>query len=189
MIGGHFPLWNGLWPLWYILYKIWYILYKIWYILHKIWYILKNIWYIQSLSYRNLYLITHGPFISLEIFGKWLKVVPYFKTDFGTLGTSLRKFDTSNPWANRTPISFPIVHFFLWRPSGSDWRLFPTLEQILATLVHPILELPGPLSYYPWSIHSFRGLWKVIGGHSLLQNKLWNPRYILKKIWYIQSLS
>ena len=119
VIGGHSPHQNKLWHSWYIIYKIWYIIYKIWYILHKIWYILKNIWYIQSLSYRNLYLIIHGPFIFLGIFGKWLEVVSYFEMNFGTLGTSLRKFDTSNPWANGTPISFPMVYFFIWRPLGS----------------------------------------------------------------------
>ena len=28
----------------------------------------------------------------------------------------------------------------------------------------------------------------MIGGHSLFRKELWNPRYILKKIWYIESL-
>ena len=50
---------------------------------------LKKIWYIQSFSYWDLYLITHAPFIPLEIFGKWLEVVSYSETDFGTLGASL----------------------------------------------------------------------------------------------------
>ena len=122
----------------------WYIVYKIWYIFHKIWYILKNIWHIQSLSYPNLYFITHGPFIPLGIFGKWLEVVPYFEMNFGTLGISLRKFDTSNPWANETPISFPIVHFFPWRPLESDWRSVPTLKWAIAPLVYPLQNLVHP---------------------------------------------
>ena len=121
-IEGHSPPRNKLWHSCYIFYKIWYIIYKIWYIIHKIWCILKNIWHIQSLNYRNLYLITHDSFIPLGIFGKWLEVICYFEMNFGTLGTSLRKFDRSNPWANGTPISFSMVHFFIWRPSGSDWR-------------------------------------------------------------------
>ena len=112
-IGGSSPRWNELWHPWYIIYKIWYIFYKIWYILYKIRYILKKIWCIQSLSYQDPYLITHGSFIPFGIFGKWLEVVPYFKMDFGTLGTSWRKFVTSNPWTNGTPISFPMVHLFL----------------------------------------------------------------------------
>ena len=120
VIGGHFPPWNGLWHSWYIIYKI---------------------WYTQSLSYQDPYLLTHGLFIHLGIFGMWLKVVPYSEMDFETLGTFLRKFDTSNPWANGTPISFPMVHFFLWRPLGSDWRLFPTSEWTLATLVRHLQNL------------------------------------------------
>ena len=89
-IGGRSPPRNGFW-------KPWHILYKIRYIIYKIWYILKKIWYIQSLDYQDPYFITHGSFIPLGIFGKLLEVVPYFETDFETLGTSLRKFDTSNP--------------------------------------------------------------------------------------------
>ena len=127
VIGGHSPPQNGLQPLWYIFYKIWYIL--------------KFFWYIQSLSYWDPYLITHGPFIPLGIFEKWLKVIPYSKIYFGTLCTSLRKFDTSNLWANGTPSSLPMVHFFLWRPSRCDWRSFPTLEWTLAPLVHPLQNL------------------------------------------------
>ena len=41
--------------------------------------------------------MTHGPFIPLEIFGKWLEVILYSETDFETQGTSSRKFDTSDP--------------------------------------------------------------------------------------------
>ena len=37
-----------------------------------------------------------------------------------------------------------------------------------------ILELLKPLSYYPWSVYSFRDLWEVIGDCSLLRNGLWN---------------
>ena len=96
VIESRSPPQDGLWHPWYIIYKIWYIIHKI--------------WYIQSLSYQDPYLITHCPFIPLGIFGKWLKIVPYSKTDFGTLGTSLRKFDTSNHWANETPIFFSMVH-------------------------------------------------------------------------------
>ena len=40
----------------------------------------------------------------------------------------------------------------------------------------------GPLNPFPWSIWSFRDLWKVIEGCSLSRNRLWNPRHILKKI-------
>ena len=141
---------------------------------------LKN-WYIQSLSYWDPYLITHALFIPLRIFENWLEVVPNLETDFGTLGTFLRKFDTSNSWAIRTSISLPMVHFFIWRPLGSDWRSFPTSEQTLALLVHhlqnlvyhsqkmvyPIIELLQPLFYYPWSVYSFRDIWEVIGGRSL----------------------
>ena len=57
--------------------------------------------------------MTHGPFIPLGTFGKWLEIVPYSEMDFGTLRTSLRKFDTSNHWANETIISITIVHFSL----------------------------------------------------------------------------
>ena len=63
VIEGRSPPWNGLWHPWYILYKIWHIL-------HKIWYILKKVWYIQSLNYRDPYLITYGLFIPLGTFGK-----------------------------------------------------------------------------------------------------------------------
>ena len=52
-------------------------------------------------------------------------------------------------------------------------------------MVHPIIGLPGPLCPFSWSIWSFRDQWEVIGGHFLPWNKLWNPRYILNKIWYI----
>ena len=96
------------------------------------------------------------------------KVVPYLGTDFGTLDTSFTKFGTS---------------FTKFGTSFTKFGIF------LKKLVHLILELPGPLSYYLWSVYSFRDFWKVIGGCSLLRNKLWNPRYILKKIWYIQSSS
>ena len=37
-------------------------------------------------------------------------------------------------------------------------------------------------------LYFFIYIWEVIGGHSLFQKELWNPRYILKKIWYIESL-
>ena len=148
VIGGCFLLQNGLQPLWYIFYKSWYILYKIWYILHQIWHILHKIWYIlkTNLSHPILELlgplfITHGPFILLGIFGKWFKVISYSKINFRTLGTSLRKFDTSNPWANGTPISLLMVHFFLWRPSGSDWSSFLTSEWTLTPLVHHLQNL------------------------------------------------
>ena len=141
MIGSRSPLRNGLWPPWYILYKIWYMFYKILYIFHKIWYILKEIWYIQSLNNWDPYLITHGPFIPLGIFGQWLEVISYSETNFENLGTSLRKFDTSNPWANMTPISLLMVNFFLWRPPGSYWRSFLTSKQNLAPLVHHLQNL------------------------------------------------
>ena len=51
-----------------------------------------------------------------------------------------------------------------------------------------MLELPRPLYHFPWSIWSFRDLWKMIRGCSSPWNRLWNPRYIHKKIWYIQFL-
>ena len=137
VIRGRSPPWNGHWQPWYIIYKISHIL-------HKIWYILKKIWYFQSLSYQDPYLITHGLVISLRIFGKWLEVVPYSETDFGTLGKFLRKFDTFNPWANGTPISLFMIHFFLWSPLGSDWRSFPTSEQTLVTLVYSLKILVYP---------------------------------------------
>ena len=47
-------------------------------------------------------------------------------------------------------------------------------------LVHPILELLRPLSYYPCSVYSFTNLWKMIGSNSLLRHRLWNLRYILE---------
>ena len=121
---------------------------------------LKKNWYIQSLSYRNLYLITHGPFIPLGIFEKWLEVVPYSEMNFGTLGTSLRKFDKSNPWANETPISLPMVFLhletlgkwlevvpFLGMDFGNLDTSFIKFGTSLKKMVHPILELSRPLSY------------------------------------------
>ena len=120
MIGGCSPPRNELWHLWYTLYKI---------------------WYIQLLSYQNLYFLTHSSFIFLGIFGKWLKVVSYFEMDFKTLGTFFKNFDTSNHCANWTPVSIPIVHFFLWRSLGSDRRSFPTSERTLATLVYTLQNL------------------------------------------------
>ena len=88
----------------------------------------------------------------------------------------------------------------LWQPWNILYKIWYIIYKIYTSftkfgislkkkMVHPIFDLLGPLSYYPWSVHSFRDLWKVIGGRSLLWNKFWNPRYILKKIWYIQSLS
>ena len=47
-------------------------------------------------------------------------------------------------------------------------------------MVHAILELSRPLSYYPWSVCSFRELWEVIGGCSLSQN-VWNLGTSLRK--------
>ena len=86
---------------------------------------------------------------------KWLEVISYFKMDFGTLGTSLRKFDTSNPWANGTPISLSMVHLFLWRPSGSDWRSFPTSERTLAPLVHHLQKIGTPFKKFGISFTKF----------------------------------
>ena len=73
--------------------------------------------------------------------------------DFGTLGTSLRKFDASNLCANETLISLPMVHFFIWRPSGSDWRSFSTSKWTLATLVHPLQNLVHPSQKIWYIIH------------------------------------
>ena len=82
--------------------------------------------------------------------------------DFDTLGTSFTKFGTS------------FIKF------GTSFTNFGTSFK-KKKMVHPILELSTLLSCYPWSIYSFRDLWEVIRGHSLLRNKLWNPRYIVKK--------
>ena len=69
---------------------------------------------------------SHDPYIRLETLRKRLEVIPHPGTNFETLGTSLRKIGTSNHRAIETPISLLMVHLFLWRPSGSDWRSFPT---------------------------------------------------------------
>ena len=129
---------------------------------------------------------------SIYFFGDSQKVIrgpPHPITNFGTLSTSI-------PRETETPISIIMVHIFLCEPPGRNWRLFLTLEQTLEhqlhpqeNLVHPIIGLSGPLIPFPQSICSIRDLREVIRGCSTPQNKLWNPRYILRKIWYIQSLS
>ena len=81
-----------------------------------------------------------------------MEVVLHLKMELGTLGTSFTNF-------------------------GTSLKKFDTF----LNLVHPIVELLGPLSYYPWFVYSFGDLWELIGGDSLLQNRLWNPRYILEK--------
>ena len=90
VIGGRSSPRNGLWHPWYILYKIWYFIYKLCNILHKI-------WYIQSLSYQDPYLITHGWFVHLKTIEKWLEVVLYPKMDFRTQCTFLWGKD-EHPW-------------------------------------------------------------------------------------------
>ena len=88
------------------------------------------------MSYQDLYIIFHGSFISLGIFGKSLEVILYSEKNFETLSTSLRKFDTSNPWANGTHIFLPIVYLFIWTLSRSNWRSVPISERTLAPLVY-----------------------------------------------------
>ena len=41
---------------------------------------------------------------------------------------------------------------------GTFGTSFTKFGTSLKNLVHPILELLGPLSYYPWFIYSFRNL-------------------------------
>ena len=93
----------------------------------------KKNWYIQSLSYWDPYIITHDLLIPLEIFGKWLEAIPYFEMDFGTPRYILEKFDTSNPWANGTPISFAMVYFIFWScslPQNGLWNPWFILYKI-----------------------------------------------------------
>ena len=97
-------------------------------------YILKKIWYIQSLGYRNPYHPSHGPFVPLQTLGKWLDVVPHLGTDIETLGTSLRKFETSNPWANMTRISLPMVHLFLLETLRKWLEVVPHIGTNFGTL-------------------------------------------------------
>ena len=139
------------------------------------------------------YLSSYGPFVSLGTLRKWLEVVPHPRMDFRILGTSITKFGisltkfvASNPRATKTPILLSMVHLFLWKPmrkwleviSHPKWTLEP-LVYLLQNLVHPILEIPIPLSYYPWSVCSFKDPWEVIGGCSPPWKKLRNPRYFL----------
>ena len=113
------------------------------YIFKKISYIFKKIWYIQSSSYWDPYLPSHGLFVFSGTLGKWLQVVAHHEMNFGTQGTSLRKFGTFNPQAI------------------------------------------GTLFLFLRSICFFRDPLQMIRGRFAPHNGLWNPRYILKKIWYI----
>ena len=151
----------------------------------------------QSLSCRDLYLITHSPFISLGNFGKWLKVVPYPKTDFGTLGTSLRKFGTFNRRVSGTPIYLPMIHIIIWWPSGSVIRCHSSPQNRLWSFMY-ILKKFWYIQSLGYQDPYFRfcgpfvplgtlGQWLEVV--SCPQNKLWNSRYIFKKIWYIKSSS
>ena len=54
-----------------------------------------------------------------------------------------------------------------------SWYIFCTIWYILKNIWY-ILELLKPLSYYPWSVYSFKDLWEVIRDRFLLQNGLWN---------------
>ena len=74
-------------------------------------YIFKKIWYIWFSDYQDPCTSSHGPFDPSRTLGKWLKVVPHLRMDFGTLGTFLRKFGTSNP-RDETPIFLPKAHLF-----------------------------------------------------------------------------
>ena len=90
-----------------------------------------------------------------------MEVIPYFETDFGTLGTSLRKFDTS-----------------LRKFGTSNLRATETLSifpwSILSFEDHQVVI--GGRSLFR---NKLWHLWHI----------LYKISYILHKIWYIQSLS
>ena len=76
-----------------------------------------------------------------------MEVIPYPRMDFRALGiflrkigTSLKKFGTFNPRATETPISFPMVHLFIYELLGSYWRSFFAFETNFGTLGKSLIK-------------------------------------------------
>ena len=90
-------------------------------------YILKKIWYIQSLGYRDPYIIIYGSFVPLGTHEKVIGGSSPLRMNSGTLdtffkrigtlltkfGTALLKFGISNPRATNIPILVPMIRLFL----------------------------------------------------------------------------
>ena len=130
-------------------------------------YILKIIWYIKSLGYQDSYFPSYGPFVLLRTFGKWLKVVLNLGMDFGTLGTFLKKFSIS------------------LRKFGTSFIKFDTSLKEFGSSNPWATRTPiSLLMVFFFFFFSFRDPREMIGGRSPPWNRLWNLKYIFKKIWF-----